>query len=144
MSERESQLVLEADLGAVRTAASDRLWALVHEDLIVTVDMTSRVDGESYRLRLSCLGYPDSPPSVMPIDPETGRSDMVRAWPACEGFRPVGDICMPLTAEGFALHPEWMNDPALRLISSGNPILRVFEELQAQIDNPRKYRGRAG
>ena len=145
MSETEARLALAEDIVEVRDSAGDRGWTIVsHEGLVVTVDLTSRIDSQTYRLRLACDGYPDSAPSVKPIDPETGRSDTVRAWPACDGFRPVGDICMPLTAEGFALHPEWTNDPALRWISSGNPLLRVLEEFQAHIDNPAKYRGRAG
>jgi hypothetical protein len=144
MSESEARLALAADVDELRTAGTERGWVIVgQEDLVVVVDVVSRIDREPYRLRLSCDGYPDTAPAIKPIDPVTGQSDHVRAWPACDGFRPVGDICMPLTAEGFALHPEWINDPALRWISTGNPILRVLEELQAQIDNPTKYRGRA-
>lgn len=145
MSESEARLALAADAAELRASGAERGWVIVeHEDLVVVVDVISRIDRESYRLRLSCDGYPDRAPSIKPIDPTTGQSANVRAWPACDGFRPVGDICMPLTAEGFALHPEWMNDPALRWISTGNPILRVLEELQGQIDNPTKYHGRAG
>ena len=145
MSESEARLALAADVAELRAAGTERGWVIVgHEELVVVVDVVSRIDGEPYRLRLSCDGYPDKAPSIKPIDRTTGQSDNIQAWPSCEGFRPVGDICMPLTAEGFALHPEWMNDPALRWISTGNPILRVLEELQAQIDNPTKYRGRAG
>lgn len=144
MSESEARLVLAADVGGVTAAADDRGWTVVgHDGLVVVAEITSRVDAETYRLRLSCDGYPDRAPSIKPIDPESGLSDVVRAWPACDGFRPVGDICMPITAEGFGLHPEWASDPTLRWISSGNPLLRVLEELQAQIDNPTKYRGRA-
>lgn len=144
MSGLESRLALAADLEEVRTSAAERGWRIVEDDeLIVVVEMTSRVDQETYRLRLSCEGYPDRAPSIKPIDPTTGRSDVARAWPSCDGFRPVSDICMPVTAEGFALHPAWMDDPGLRWISAGNPLLRVLEELQAQIDNPARYRGRA-
>lgn len=145
MSESEARLALESDVAELRSAGSERGWVIVgHNDLVVVVDLVSRIDREGYRLRLSCDGYPDRAPSIKPIDPVTGSADDIRAWPSCDGFRPVGDICMPLTAEGFALHPEWMNDPALRWVSTGNPILRVLEELQAQLDNPTKYRGRAG
>lgn len=145
MSAIEARLALAADVDGVRIVAGERRWTVVgHDDLVVVVDVESGIDCERYRLRLGCDGYPDMAPSIKPIDPVTGQSDSVRAWPSCDGFRPVGDICMPLTAEGFALHPEWMNDPALRWISTGNPILRVLEELQAQLDNPMKYRGRAG
>jgi hypothetical protein len=143
MTESEAGLALTADFRAVRRAARDRGWTIVErEGLVLVVDVSSRVDGETYRLRLACDGYPDRAPSVRPIDPESGRSDVAHAWPACDGFRPVSDICMPLTAEGFSLHPAWMDDPALRWTASGNPLLRVLEELQAQIDNPARYRGR--
>ncbi|MEA2677351.1 MAG: hypothetical protein QOJ81_1492 [Chloroflexota bacterium] len=105
--------------------------------------MISKVDGESYTLRFIADGYPDAAPSVKPIDPETGSPDVRTAWPECDGFRVPTDLCMPLSAEGYAVHPDWANDPALRWSSTGNALLRVLEELQIQIDNPARYRGRA-
>jgi hypothetical protein len=143
VSELEALLALAADVEVVRAVAEDLGWTLIeHNALVVVVEMSSRVDAETYRLRFVCPGYPEHAPSIMPIDPTTGGSDTVAAWPSCAGFRPVSDICMPLSAEGFALHPAWNDDPTLSWIPSGNPLLRVLEELQAQIDNPAKYRGR--
>jgi hypothetical protein len=144
MSESEALLALAADVEETRTGAAERGWAVqTHDGLVVVLDLTSAVDKEVYRLQLACLGYPDRAPSITLVDPATGRSNVVRAWPACDGFRPPTDICMPLSAEGFVVHPEWMNDPALRWSSSGNPLLRVLEEIQAHLDNPARYHGRA-
>ena len=99
MSESEARLALTADVEELRTAGTDHGWEIVgHEDLVVIADVVSRIDREQYRLRLACDGYPDKAPSIKPVDPATGQSDNVKAWPSCDGFRPVGDICMPLTA----------------------------------------------
>ncbi len=143
MSVLESELALGEDLVEVRRAAADLGWTIVSVDgVTVVVDVCARTDGELYRLRLVCEGYPERAPSIHPIDPATGRSDVARAWPACDGFRPVSDLCLPLSAEGFALHPAWAADPSLRWIPTGNPLLRVLEELQARLNDPAKYRGR--
>lgn len=144
MTKTESHLALDDDMKAIRAAAKVFGWRIVeHQDLVFVIDMTSQVDKETYRLRFVCTGYPGIAPSIKPVDPESLRSDVVSAWPACDGFRPVSDLCMPLSAEGYALHPEWGRDPSFAWISSGNPALRVLEELQALLNNSSKYRGRA-
>jgi hypothetical protein len=40
------------------------------------------------------------------------KSQSVKA--DCDDFRPTTDLCMPLSAEGYAVHPKWQNDPVLR------------------------------
>jgi hypothetical protein len=57
------------------------------------------------------------------------------------GFRPTSlDICMPFTAEGFAIHPDWSTS-SQAWIAQGNPFLAVVRELQRQLNSP-SYRGR--
>jgi hypothetical protein len=144
VSARQAELALQADLVEIRKHARARHWTVGRRSgLEVAIAMTSKVDAESYTLRFVAAGYPDSAPSIKPIDPETRSSDVRTAWPDCDGFRVPTDLCMPLSAEGYAVHPEWPNDPALRWSSTGNPLLRVLEELQIQIDNRARYRGRA-
>jgi hypothetical protein len=144
LSALQAQLALGADLSKIRRLASERGWTIGRRNgLEVLISMTSRIDAESYVLRFIAAAYPDSAPSIKPVDPTSGTSETRSAWPDCDGFREPTDLCMPLSAEGYAVHPEWQRDPMLRWDSAGNPLLRVLEELQAHINNTAKYRGRA-
>ncbi len=67
---------------------------------------------------------------------------MKTAWPACQGFRPMNDLCLPLSAEGYQSHPNWKTDPGTKWVAEGNPLLRVIEELQMLLNDPDKYQGR--
>jgi hypothetical protein len=139
----QSELALAADLTGIRRVAPEHGWRVGRRTgLMVDVALTSMVDAESYTIRFVAAGYPDSAPSIKPVDPATGASDVRTAWPDCDGFRPTTDLCMPLSAEGYAVHPEWQNDPVLCWRSAGNPLLRVLEELQILLDNRARYRGR--
>jgi len=144
LSGRQAELALAADLSEIRKVSAERHWTVGRRNgLEVAIAMTSKIDAESYTIRFVAVDYPDSAPSIKPIDPATESSDVRTAWPDCDGFRPTTDLCMPLSAEGYEVHPEWRTDPALKWISAGNPLLRVLEELQIHIDNPARYRGRA-
>ena len=144
MADLQTELNLAADVQKLRDVAEAEGWEIDGpHGLTVFVTMTSSIDDNSYCIRFECSGYPDQPFSVKPVDPETKESGVVRAWPACEGFRPPNDLCMPLCREGYALHPEWTKDPRWRWDSTGNPLHRVVDELQARIDDSAKYQGRA-
>jgi hypothetical protein len=144
MSDIQAQTCLRQDAEAIRERASEEAW-IIDGPSGVIVDVRLRaLDGENYWLRFICADYPDRPFSVKPINHETKRSDVVSAWPRCEGFRPMSDLCMPLCAEGYALHSEWAKDPRLCWRSEGNPLLRVLEELQIRLNDPKKYQGRMG
>jgi hypothetical protein len=79
---------------------------------IVYLRLTAR-DNEAYRVRCVCDGYPAAPPSVAFVNDE-GRKDDHTAWPKGLGeldqeVKPPDAcfLCMPLTREGLAHHPEW-------------------------------------
>lgn len=55
--------------------------------------------------------YPDDPPSILFADAIGGRLGITHAWPVSPGYRAPNDICKPLSAEGYALHPEWRTGP---------------------------------
>jgi hypothetical protein len=144
MDSLQAELNLAEDVRALRLQAEERGWGVEGpNDLEVFVTIPSLIDRESYCIRFRCPGYPEEPFSVKPVDPETKDPSIVRAWPSCDGFRPPSDLCMPLSAEGYALHPEWRNDPRWRWDPRGNPLLRVVEELETRVNDPSKYRGRA-
>jgi hypothetical protein len=97
---------------------------------------------ERYLARLLWPDYPDQPPSVKFIDPDTGRLDLTCAWPMATGVRPTEfDICVPWTSEAHAIHTEWRVDPNFRWDNRGNALLKVLRSLQDLLDHD--YMGRA-
>lgn len=143
MDRLQAELNLATDVEEVRRHGADLGWIVDGPaEIEVYIALTSHVDGEVYVIWFHCPGYPDDAFSVKPVDPESKDPSAACAWPRCEGFRPPNDLCMPLCAEGYALHPEWRTDPRWRWESKGNPLLRVAEELQARLDDPTKYQGR--
>ena len=96
---------------------------------------------ERYLVRLSWPDYPDQPPSVRFVDPATGSLDISRAWPSITGARPPGDMCVPWSSEGQALHAEWRVDPHFRWDGRASPLLRILRTLQDLLDH--EYSGRA-
>jgi len=103
------------------------VWAIMH---------SANHPEERFQARLLWAEYPGhQPPSLKFRDPSTGRLDMPTAWPVVRGFRPANlDACVNWCLEGFALHPEWKNDPKLRWDSRGNVILKVLRILQDELD----------
>ncbi|RUX21595.1 hypothetical protein EOA27_05670 [Mesorhizobium sp. M2A.F.Ca.ET.037.01.1.1] len=90
---------------------------------------------ESFTARLLWQVYPgDLPPSVLFVDPATGRLGVAGAWPTGSGFRPPNDICATWTLEGYLTHPEWKTDPTKRLVIRGNALLLIVRTLQHELD----------
>jgi hypothetical protein len=111
------------------------------DDGIRWVEMSQRSPPEErYVARLAWTSYPYSPPSVLFADGVGGAVSQASAWPRIQGYRAPADICMPFTAEGYNLHPEWRTGPTAWK-STGNPFLRVVTQLQDDLDN--RYEGRA-
>jgi hypothetical protein len=91
-------------------------WAITQADNIVTVVLTAR-DGERFRLRLWCDGYPGTAPSVAFVD-EEGSKAVPGSWPRGNvsfheivKLPPASFLCMPLTREGLAHHGDWKTNP---------------------------------
>jgi len=99
------------------------------------------VPPEIYYVRLAWTAYPHSPPSIKFADSPGGTLTVTRAWPLIPGYRATSfDICKPLSAEGYGLHPEWQRGPDA-WPTTGNPFLWVVEMIQFDLDN--SYTGRA-
>lgn len=80
------------------------------------------------------------PPSLKFIDLTTGADNSVAAWPRCFGFRPGSlDACLPWTAEGHSLHPEWTASGMYPQVEA--PVQFALLNLQFALDN--SYQGRA-
>jgi len=119
--------------GAVTTDTADRAirWLSLHPRSAPT---------ETYFVRLRWTSYPHAAPSVTFATAVDGQIGIGSAWPQIPGYRAPSDICMPFTAEGLALHPEWGSGPDA-WTPSPNPYLRVVAQLQDDLDN--RYAGRA-
>ena len=145
MNRRLAELCLDDDLSEVQQVAVEAHWEITRpEATTIEVKMSSAIDKERYCLRFIWPQYPDQPPSISCFDPVTGEQEVQSAWPNCEGFRPGSwDICLPLSLEGFALHPEWTHDASLQWNADGNVFLRVLDELQVILNSKTRYKGRA-
>jgi hypothetical protein len=140
----ESRLNLQADATAVAKLLEQHGGRLVADDADAGVhwlEMHPRsAMSEIYVARVKWARYPDAPPSVKFATEVGGRIDVLTAWPVIPGYRPTAfDICMPFTAEGFAVHPDWAQTKEA-WTGTGNPFLWVAETLQRDLNN--RYQGR--
>jgi len=96
---------------------------------------SAKASEEKFQARLLWRVYPGEPPSLKFRDPQSGRLDLPTAWPIVRGFRPATlDACVNWCIEGFALHPEWKNDPNKKWNPVGNAVLRILRILQGEMD----------
>jgi hypothetical protein len=144
--DRESELALAADAPAAQAfldARGGRLhspvendpaawWAQIHP---------AAEPGETYYARIGWTAYPGAAPSVKFAQSLGAALNDPTAWPQAPGYRPTQlDICKPFTAEGFALHPDWITT-SQTWSADGNPFLAVVRELQRNLNSP-GYDGR--
>ena len=144
MADEFSKLAFEEDLREALTTDDANRWTVEHvSDLELHVTaFPLKAPTEKFQARFLWTAYPSVPPSYKYRDPESGRLDLVKAWPVVNGYRPNSfDACVNWTAEGFAVHPEWNNDANLRWNPSGNAILRVLRLMQRDLDE--RYERRA-
>jgi hypothetical protein len=144
--DRESELNLASDAPAVTDFLAGRGGRL-HEPLegqpsVWWAELHPASDAaQTYVACLVWSVYPGAPPSVKFATGVGGGVDDPTAWPIVNGFRPTShDICMPFTAEGFALHPDWSTS-SQAWVGQGNPFLAVVRELQRHLNSP-SYQGR--
>lgn len=144
--DRESELALGADAAAAAAFLTERgghLHAPTNGDAgSWWVELHPASDpGETYYARLQWSVYPGAPPSIKFATSPGGAITDPTAWPLTPGYRPTSlDICKPLSAEGFAIHPDWARTThAWR--AEGNPFLAVVREIQRDLNSP-AYQGR--
>src|SRR5438093_7514069 len=137
MGDELSELNFAQDLAEALKVADAQRWKIEKvAALEIYVENSSvKAPEEIFQARLLWNSYPGEPPSLKFRDPKSGRLDLPTAWPAVRGFRPSSlDACVNWCLEGFALHPEWKNDPNLKWNSTGNSLLRVLRILQNEMD----------
>ncbi len=114
-------------------------WPLTTCAFIV---LMTALDGERYALRVQGDQYPAEAPDVIPVDPETGQSGVVTAWPNCEGFRKPNDLCLPYTRTGYALHPDWRKHSAFGWFPDKSTVMLTLDCLYGRLNDPTHYHGR--
>jgi hypothetical protein len=140
----ESRLNLEADREAVAALLAEhggRLHQDPEDGACYWLELHPVSDPpEAFYVRVLWTRYPDDPPSVKFATAVGGSVDVTRAWPQIPGYRPGSfDICMPFTAEGFNVHPEW-RETSEAWRTSGSPFLWVAQTLQRDLNQ--RYGGR--
>jgi hypothetical protein len=94
-----------------------------------------------YRARFRWTNY-FGPFSLKFVDIKTGADTDPKAWPQCLGFRPGSlDACLPWTAEGQALHPEWKNSQTQSFPTVDAPMQHALLRVQSCLDNTFHGRG---
>jgi|GraSoiStandDraft_11_1057310.scaffolds.fasta_scaffold366497_2 hypothetical protein len=140
----ESRLALEDDEPTVVAFLADhggRVFVQVGEPAERWLVLRpAREPGEEYAARLKWTRHPHEPPSVTFTAGVGGPVGVMSAWPQIPGYRAPNDICMPFTAEGYALHVDWKTGPDA-WDPTGNTYLRVATQLQDDLDH--RYQGRA-
>ena len=96
-------------------AAKERLggWKVERRGDDVFLALQAPSDGERYRVRIRCDGYPERPPSVKFVD-DAGSENVPRAWPKGGAIiKPPSEcfLCTDLTREGIAHHKDWASNP---------------------------------
>lgn len=137
MADDFSKLAFEDDLKEVLELEESHRWKIEHiGDLEIYVTASpAKAPTEVFQARFLWSTYPGDPPSYKFRDPQTGRLDLTSAWPEVHGYRPGNlDACVNWSAEGFATHPEWKNDPNTKWNPKGNVLLKVLRYFQRDLD----------
>jgi hypothetical protein len=137
MADEFSKIAFDQDLEEVLALPEAERWKIERiDDLEIYVTASpEKTPKEVFQARFSWTSYPTDPPSFKFRDPETGRLDLMTAWPEVHGYRPnVFDACVNWSIEGFVAHPEWRNDPNIRWVPNGNVLLKVLRLLQRDLD----------
>ena len=141
----ELELTLfDEELAAVRLLDEAVRWELERDTsvplgLFAVMHPASNPD-QHYKARVRWSDY-FGPFSLKYINIVTGAENDPAAWPKCYGFRPGSlDACLPITAEGHGLHPEWAKSTATRFPNVELPMQFALLQLQAILDN--SYQGR--
>jgi hypothetical protein len=96
---------------------------------------------ELFRARIRWSNYFEAP-SLKFVNLGNGSIADPQAWPLCFGFRPGSmDACLPWTAEGQALHPEWRNSSNQSFPTVEAPMQYALLRVQSALDISYQKRG---
>jgi hypothetical protein len=149
MSQSLDEFFATRDWSALESVSG---WSATRDEAdqdIVYLAVKAR-DGEQYRVRCICDGYPSEPPSVAFVN-DSGSKDDVRAWPRGTPeldqevkAPPSCFLCMPLTREGLAHHPNWRTEfPEQAWSPAKHTLLDIFNRVRRLL-HADYYTGRGG
>ncbi len=139
------QALFEEELQTVHDLPEASRWQL-ERDTTVPLGLFAVMHpiskpAELYKARIRWTDY-FGPFSLKFINMDTGVDTDPMAWPRCFGFRPGSvDACLPWTAEGHALHPEWKNSVANAFPSTELPLQHALLCVQLALDTSYVGRG---
>lgn len=145
MDNKQALLNLQADMERHMEEWSTLGWQITPWPLTspTFVVYLPALDGERYAFRVTADNYPLAAPHVIPIDPETGRSDVRTAWPRCDGFRfEASDLCLPYTRTGYSLHPDWVRHSLWKWDERESTVRVTLESLFNRLNDSNRYQGR--
>lgn len=131
----ESLLRMERDIPAVK-AFLDEVGGELCDDPtggLFWVRLRPHPEESGFVARIAWTVYPDKTPSVVFATHVRGTLGQTSSWPAAGGYRAPNDICKPFTAEGQAVHPEWLTG-VHAWHADGNRFLYVVEILQDDLN----------
>lgn len=137
-------VLLQQHLTEVLALPESCRWHFEKDDSVllgVTVVLHStKAPQDLYKARLNWTDY-SKPVSLKFLNMNTDADNDANAWPDFFGSRPQAFVCcVPYTAEGHVLHPEWAVQPQTRFDEPENPLLYVLLTLQHALDTT--YKGR--
>lgn len=145
MATELEQSLFEEELQTVRELPDAKRWQL-ERDMTVPLGLFAIMHPisnpkELYKTRIRWTDY-FRPFSVKFINMMNGTDNDPSAWPRCSGFRPSSlDICLPWTAEGHALHPEWKNSVKHQYPKVDAPMQFALLQIQYSLDTCYEGRG---
>lgn len=142
----ELELALfEEELETVRRLPEATRWKL-ERDAACPLGLFAEMHAQSkptelYKAHLRWTDY-FGPFSLKFVNLTTGSETDPAAWPRCFGFRPASlDACLPWTAEGHALHPDWKNSLSNRFPKVDAPMQFALLQIQHSLDHAYEGRG---
>lgn len=145
MATELEQALFEEELQEVRSLQEAIRWQIERDEavplgLFATMHPITKPT-ELYKARIRWTDY-FGPFSLKFVSMATGADSDPTAWPRCFGFRPTSfDACLPWTAEGHALHPEWKNSVTQGFPKVEVPMQHALLRLQLTMDNSYEGRG---
>lgn len=137
--------LFEEELREVRCLPEASRWELERDESVplglFTVMHPKSKPAELYRARLRWKTLFGAF-SLKYVHFQTSADNDPTAWPKCFGFRPGSlDACLPWTAEGHGLHPEWEGTVTGSFPKVERPIHFAVLQLQLSLDNSYEGRG---
>ncbi len=147
MATEFDQALFEQELKEMESLPEADRWQIERDETVplglLVVMRPMSCPTELYKARVRWIDY-FGPFSLKFINMQTGLDNDPTAWPQCFGFRPGSlDACLPWTAEGHALHPEWKNSASQSFPKVDVPMQHALLRIQSSLDNSYAGRGRS-